>query len=64
MYRISDALGASQTDLFNDYLTKQIYKVNREGAQSMTPGQLENIYHDFMGIADKFVLEQMKKMAQ
>lgn len=62
MYRISDAIGAKQTDLFFDYLTQQIYKVNRSGAESMTAGQLQNLYNDFMIMADKYVTGEMKTL--
>lgn len=59
MFRVSEAIGASQQDLFFDYLNKQIYKVDREGAKSMTPGQLQNLYLDFMRMANDYLAKEI-----
>jgi hypothetical protein len=60
MYRISEAVGARQTDLFFDYLNQQIYKVNRQGAESMTPTQLQNLYYDFIKMVNTYLGNEIK----
>lgn len=55
MYRTSDAMHMDQMDLFYDYLTKQIYKVNREGMQAARPGEVMGIYNDFMQYVMKYL---------
>ncbi len=62
MYRISDAINARQMDLFYDYLTQQISKVNRQGAQSMTGTQLNGLYSDFMNMVNSYLAKEIKNI--
>ena len=57
MFRISEAIGAHQMDLFYDALTKQIYKINREGAKGLTPQQARILFEDFMQYVNRFLAE-------
>lgn len=62
MFRISDGINAAQMDLFFDYLTKQISQVNRQGAQGMTPVQLNSLYNDFMNMVNQYLATEIKNL--
>jgi hypothetical protein len=62
MYRVSDAINASQMDLFYDYLTRQISKINRQGAESFTGAQLNGLYNDFMNMVNNYLAQEVKNI--
>ena len=62
MYRTSDAISASQMDLFFDHLTKRIYKVNRQGAESMTDAQVNELYNDFRNMVNGYLAKEIKSI--
>ena len=64
MFRISESMYLPQKDLFFDYLTKQIYTVNREGPKAMKPAQVMDIYNDFMKYVTKYLKDNSKLISE